>query len=95
MAALGEDASLFSAKERDLISELAENGQGHLFSSWPAAGKEADAKKRLVGQLSRLDETTPGGLVGYVKRAKALLESSKKGENALEGYTPQVRLRKT
>ncbi|QDZ20571.1 UTP--glucose-1-phosphate uridylyltransferase [Chloropicon primus] len=87
---LGDDASLFGERERELVSDLCEAGQSHLFSSWPPTGEDSEHKKRLVGQLSRLDETTPGGLVEYVERAKALLKSSKDGENSLAGYTPEV-----
>ena len=84
------DASLFSEEELGILLALEDLGQGHLFASWPPAGEDAEGKRRLAKQLARLDETTPGGLVGYVNRAKALLESSKKGENALKGYTPEV-----
>ena len=87
------DASLFTEGERALLSDLFAAGQGHLVSSWAPPGQDQDGKKRLARQLARLDETTPGGLVGYVKRAKVLLEASRHGENALEGYTPEVRPR--
>ena len=65
-------------------------GQKGLLEGWAPLGEEDENKRRLVRQLSALDTTTPGGLVGYVKRAKQLLMSSKEGENSLEGYKPEV-----
>lgn len=42
-------------------------------------------------QLVRMDKAYPsGGLVGYIKNARALLEKSKRGENPLEGWSPSV-----
>ena len=77
-------------KEYSLLSELIENGQEHLVKDWPTLGQEDEGKRKLPKQLIFLDKTTPGGLIGYVKRAKALLISSKEGENSLEGYKPEV-----
>ena len=87
---LGANAKHLNDKEQNLLCDLVSNGQAHLVTGWPAAGTEDEGKRRLVEQLVRLDETTPGGLVDYIKRARSLLRSSKEGENALEGYRPEV-----
>ena len=71
------------------MSSLVE-GQPALFSGWPPLGTGDDDKRRLVAQLIGLDATTPGGLVGYVGRAKDLLAASRKGTNPLEGFRPAV-----
>jgi len=42
-------------------------------------------------QLERMDKAYPSdGLAGYIRNAKVLLESSRKGVNPLEGWKPQV-----
>ena len=41
-------------------------------------------------QLQSLDASISGGLVGYVRRAAALLKDSQEGKNPLEGFTPAV-----
>jgi UDP-sugar pyrophosphorylase len=73
-----------------LLADLVACGQKGLFEGWAPLGEEDEDKRRLVHQLLALDATTPGGLAGYVKRAKRLLISSKEGENSLEGYKPEV-----
>ncbi len=51
----------------------------------PAAEKEAFLK-----QVAHLEKVWPGGIKGYIERAKVLLEDSKNGKNPLEEYTPSV-----
>ena len=47
-------------------------------------------RRRLLLQLHSLDASISGGLVGYVRRAAALLKDSQEGKNPLEGFTPSV-----
>ena len=47
-------------------------------------------RRRLLLQLHSLDASISGGLVGYVRRAAALLQDSQEGKNPLEGFTPSV-----
>ena len=58
---------------------------------WLAAGSSDDTdKKHLLLQLKKLDNTSPGGLIGYIQRARKLLAESKAGVNPFEGCTPSV-----
>ena len=64
-------------------------GQGHLIDGW-AKEQDRDGKRRLVQQVEALNAASPGGLAGYVERARKLLASSSAGNNPLEGYIPSV-----
>ena len=83
---------LFDSKEVQFIGQLLTAGQEHLFSDWDPPGTNDEDKHALVQQLKRLHDTyvLPGGLFTYLKRAKNLLQDSKKGVNPLEGWTPEV-----
>ena len=85
---------LFSPSQAKLANNLckAPTNQPHVFEGWTVESKEDDKKKmELIQQLERMDRAYPsGGLVGYVKNAKELLEKSKRGENPLEGWVPSV-----
>lgn len=67
-------------QEKALLAKLIEAGQAHLFSSWPAPGTNDADKKRMVSQLSVLDEHYHGGLTAYISNARTLLQDSKEGE---------------
>ncbi|GBG31772.1 UDP-sugar pyrophosphorylase 1 [Hondaea fermentalgiana] len=69
---------------QDLRAALEDEGQTHLFDS---AG---DAQDDLMEQLQTLNANYPGGLPAYVRRARDLLEKSKRGDNPFEGYTPKI-----
>jgi len=88
-------------KQKTLIKDLYKLGQSHLFEGWVtsegdddaggAGAVSAETKKKLASQLMELDAAySDGGLVGYVKNARKLLENSKKGVNPLEGWVPSV-----
>ncbi len=85
---------LLSPSQAKLANKLCKfpTNQPHIFAKWSTETKDDDAKKiSLVEQLVRMDKAYPsGGLVGYVKNAKELLEKSKRGENPLEGWVPSV-----
>ncbi len=50
-----------------------------------------DAEKiNFLKQVDHLEKVWPGGIRGYIARAKVLLEDSKNGKNPLEEYTPSV-----
>jgi UDP-sugar pyrophosphorylase len=44
----------------------------------------------LLAQAEELDSQLPGGIDGYVKTARKLLQDSKDGVNPFEGFTPSV-----
>jgi UDP-sugar pyrophosphorylase len=44
-----------------------------------------------MNQLQRMDQAySDGGIVGYIRNAKVLLEKSKQGLNPLDGWVPSV-----
>ncbi len=85
---------LFTPSQAKLANALCKppSNQSHIFQKWTVETTDDDEKKiELIQQLERMDKAYPsGGLVGYVKNAKDLLERSKKGENPLEGWVPSV-----
>lgn len=79
-----------STREVELFEMLMGLGQDHLFQNWPAAGEAEDAKHAFFQQVQQLDESYPGGVVAYVKKARALLGAAVRQENPFEGVTPSV-----
>ena len=86
-----------TAEQREMTARLCAppTSQAHLFGSWPASPpSDADARDRLLGlvrQLEAMDGSYPsGGLPGYVANARELLGRSRRGENPLEGWAPEV-----
>jgi UDP-sugar pyrophosphorylase len=76
---------------KDLVQKLCseELGQSHLFEAWSDATPKM--QRQCAEQLEDLDKAyTDGGLAGYIKNAKGLLENSRKGVNPLEGWEPSV-----
>ena len=74
----------------EILSALVERfGQTHLVDGWRDGRDEAN-KIRLMRQVQTLDAACPGGLTGYVERARKLLASSSAGENPLEGIVPSI-----
>ena len=71
---------------------MCQAGQEHLFEGWAGPGKDDQKKHKFFKQIKALHEGYPieGGLKAYVDRARALLKSSKLGENPFDGYTPEV-----
>lgn len=88
---------LFTPEQRNLATTLClpPNNQLHLFEKWtaPHADSEAENRKKreFMKQLERMDRAySDGGLVGYIRNAKILLEKSKQGLNPLDGWSPSV-----
>ena len=80
--------------QRNLVIALcnAPCNQTHLFASWDADDTISKERKvALIAQLEEMDATYPtGGLPGYIDNARILLEKSRRGENPLEGWRPEV-----
>jgi UDP-sugar pyrophosphorylase len=88
---LGDNASVLSESELKSAQKLVDAGQEHLFKTWPAKGTDDTGKKTLMAQVEALDAAlAPAGIKGYSTRARALLASSKRGDNPYEGYVPEV-----
>ena len=66
--------------------------QAHLFASWDdGAAIGAERKLALISQLAEMDAAYPtGGLAGYIAGARTLLAKSRRGENPLDGWRPEV-----
>ncbi|BDA43416.1 UDP-sugar pyrophosphorylase [Coccomyxa sp. Obi] len=90
MDALNGNEVLLTEQDRSLVQQLIELDQEHLFLSWPPPGEKDTEKKGLLEQLQHLDKNYTGGLAAYIKNAKRLLEDSRSGKNAFEGFKPSV-----
>ncbi|KAL7069279.1 putative UDP-sugar pyrophospharylase [Cryptosporidium serpentis] len=77
-----------STNLEDIKNLLNSIGQFHVTTQLCSNNSEGVAK--LSQQLIMLDKTTPGGLTGYVDRAKTLLLASKNGEDSKQGCYPEV-----
>ena len=55
-----------------MAAKLGELGQGHLLEGLPE-----DKQTALLAQAEELDSQLPGGLEGYIRSAKKLLQDSK------------------
>lgn len=92
---LADIMAALTPSQRTLVTSLCSPpaNQSHLFSSWPASSTNGDrtAKMNLIKQLESMDQSYPtGGLLGYIANARTLLEKSRRGENPLEGWKPEV-----
>lgn len=88
---IGEaNLALLDERQRAVGSKLVGAGQAHLFRDWPEAGVEDDGKKKLMAALVKCDQVYVGGLSTYIAKARALLESSARGDNAFEGLFASV-----
>ena len=106
-AGLEASLCLFPENQQKLAKALCEApyNQSHLFAHWtlPSATKSAssdavnDIKRSFMDQLEDLDSSmaSSGGLLGYLDRAKALLNDSASGKNPLDGWTPSIPTGKT
>ncbi len=89
LVGLSTNWSTIPESRQNLISELVENGQAHLFAGWDGPGTNDDAKEAFLDSLVKIDGNYPGGLVGYIGNARKLLAESKAGANPFEGLTPE------
>ncbi len=76
-------------KEQELIQNLLDAGQDHLFADWDPPGCRDDEKAAFLKALQRIEDAYPGGLTGYISNARTLLAEAQKGENPYAGFTPQ------
>ncbi|MEM1157631.1 MAG: UTP--glucose-1-phosphate uridylyltransferase [Verrucomicrobiota bacterium] len=74
--------------EQNIIRQLLENDQTHLFSQWDEPGTENSRKAGLLASLGRINDSYPGGLHGYITNARKLLADAKAGTNPFAGFTP-------
>jgi UDP-sugar pyrophosphorylase len=77
-----------SKEEQELIAELLNADQEHLFVDWDAPGINDEAKAAFLRSLVRINSSYPGGLTGYISNARKLLAAAKEGKNPFEGFVP-------
>lgn len=92
MSSLDEShLSNLTDSQKDLLKNLASDdlGQSHLFEGW---GSLSPGDRLAVAeQIEALNKAyNNGGLAGYIKNARKLLENSKNGVNPLDGWEPNV-----
>lgn len=77
--------------QQDLITKLfVELKQGHLFEGFTSAISPS-VRRQFAQQLVDLDKSYPdGGLAGYIKNARKLLDDSRRGANPFLGWAPMV-----
>lgn len=103
---LGASFKLLTESQKKLAIALCSSptNQHHLFEHWTKSLKVSSssslednrAKQQFMKQLECMDLSYPrGGLVGYVKNAKQLLEVASMGINPLEGWIPSIPTGKT
>ena len=74
--------------DRALIQDLIGNGQKHLFAGWDAPGTNDETKTSFLKSLTRINDSYPGRLSGYISNARKLLAEAKTGGNPFEGFVP-------
>jgi UDP-sugar pyrophosphorylase len=74
--------------EQALVAKLLDAGQDHLFADWDAPGINDEAKAAFLATLTRIDNSYPGGLTGYISNARKLLAEAQKGDNPFDGFVP-------
>lgn len=80
-----------SPYQRDLLMNLYSSGQDHLFQQFLSRTTSPALRRQFAQRLESLDRDYPdGGLMGYIRNAKRLLESSRQGVNPLEDWFPSV-----
>ena len=84
------NAHLFTEKQLKICKGLLEERQAHVFSHWPKLGSNDSEKIKLVEQIESCDDGYPGGLRKYIENARKLLEESREGKNAFDGWEPAV-----
>lgn len=87
-----ENYSILTEKEKKSVVLLLKQRQHHLFNDWEGIGINDNCKHDFFTQIDSLNESYPykDGLVSYLSNARKLLSISKKGENPLDGWTPEI-----
>jgi len=77
-------------EEVEIVKELLDMGQQHLFATWDPPGTHDEDKHKFFEQYSELDKSYVGGISTYLKRARLLLAGAKRGDNPYENWIPEV-----
>lgn len=85
--------TVLTPTQKQLITTLyCDLGQEHLFSEHHFSSKAPPSMRRqMAAQLEVLDqEYADGGLAGYIRNVRTLLERSRNNINPLEGWKPTL-----
>jgi UDP-sugar pyrophosphorylase len=88
----GVKEAITDKEQLKLLQELVGSndcGQSHLLDAHRKTNDQAKLQA-LAAQLLKLNSAYPGGLKGYIQKAKKLLQDSKDGINPLDGWKPSV-----
>lgn len=85
---LKSNLNVLSHEGAALAISLAENGQSHLFQHWEPPGRNDDAKRAMMDQLHTMENSMVGGILGYLSRARKLLQES--SANPFVGWRPEI-----
>ncbi|MEM6885472.1 MAG: UTP--glucose-1-phosphate uridylyltransferase [Verrucomicrobiota bacterium] len=75
-------------KRQKLILSLLNANQRHLFTDQDLSEMDEAQKDTFLAVLERLNESYPGGLIGYIDNSRTLLSEAKIGSNPFEGFSP-------
>jgi UDP-sugar pyrophosphorylase len=87
-AFFSQQAAVFTPEDISLAQDLLAEGQSHLFENWKPPGEGDDIKRGFLQSLRLVNESYPGGLIGYIRNARILLAGAASEANPFEGYTP-------
>ena len=71
-----------------MLSLLKELDQQEILTRYEKCSDEE--KKEFLAHFNYIEQTCPGGVKDYIKRAKVLLENSKNNVNPFGDYTPSI-----
>ena len=75
-------------EESSMLSLLKELDQQEILTRYEKCSDEE--KKEFLAHFNYIEQTCPGGVKDYIKRAKVLLENSKNNVNPFGDYTPSI-----
>ncbi len=87
-AFFSRQSAVLTPEDIALAHDLHAEGQSHLYENWQPAGEGDDIKRRFLESLRLVNDSYPGGLIGYIRNARILLAGAASEANPFEGYIP-------
>ena len=81
------DPARLMPSQVQLVQLLLQLDQAHLFAGWEAAGTDDDRKLALLDQVEKVHAQYPGGIGGYLAKARELLARDSAAAPAVESPT--------
>ncbi|MFA5380201.1 MAG: UTP--glucose-1-phosphate uridylyltransferase, partial [Dehalococcoidia bacterium] len=76
--------------ELEVIKQLLEMKQEHLFENWEKSGVNDGLKIDFLKQIKSINGTYPGKVTRYMENARREIASAVRGDNPFEGLSPRV-----